>query len=119
MNNSELAKQLESKIDVKKLIEDALKKIETLLMDGFVKEAEVLVKQLLRVDGENTAALQLYGLIHQKNNNYKDAISILKKAIKLDNNNSQNYNNIALCYMHDNEMTLAKESILKAIEVPR
>ena len=82
MNNSELAKQLESKIDVKKLIEDALKKIETLLMDGFVKEAEVLVKQLLRVDGENTAALQLYGLIHQKNNNYKDAISILKKAIK-------------------------------------
>lgn len=117
MNNSELAKQLESKIDIKKLIEDALKKIETLLIDGFIKEAEVLVKQLLRVDEKNTAALQLYGLIHQKNNNYKDAISILKKAIKLDNNNSQNYNNIALCYMHDNEMTLAKESILKAIDL--
>lgn len=117
MNNSELAKELESKIDVKQLIENALKKVETLLLDGFIKEAEVIVKQLLRVDADNTAAMQLYGLIHQKNNNFKDAISILNKAIKFDDTNSQNYNNIALCYMHDHEMDQAKESILKAIEL--
>jgi len=117
MNNEELVKEAESKIDVKSLVEEALTKTEKLLTDGFIKEAEVLIKQLLRVDDQNVPALQLHALICHKNREYTNAISILNKAIKIDENNAQTYNNISLCYLHNNQIEFAKTNIAKAIEL--
>lgn len=117
MNNEELIREIESKIDIKNLIEQGLKKTELLLTGGFIREAEILIKQLLRVDPENISGLQLHALILHKDRNYNEAISLLKKAIKIAPDNAQNYNNIALCYLHNNETELSEANIIKAIEL--
>lgn len=115
--NNEMLKQFEANIDLEALKNQAVKKIEELFTAGFVKEAEVVVKQLLVVDPNHTAGLQLYGIILSRSRQYKEAIETFEKAIKLDSQNSENYNNIALCYMHNNEFNKALESINKAVEL--
>lgn len=119
MSNDNLARVLESKIDLEELKNNAIKKIEELFTSGFVKEAELIAKQLLVVDPENQAGLQLYGIILSRSRQYKDAVELFEKAISLNNKNSENYNNLALCYMHLNDFTKAISNIENAISIKK
>lgn len=102
-------------IDLDNLIKSALERAESMFKLGHVKEAEIVIDQLLRVDLNNVSALQLKGLILYKYQNYKEAIEILNKAIKFEPQNAESYNNIALCYLHGGDPESALEHVKKAI----
>jgi len=101
-------------IDYNKLLESAINKTEELLKGGFIIEAEIIAKQILIVDPDNLPALQLQGLILFRNRKYKEAIEIINRAIKLDDSNAENHNNIALCYLHSGQSEIALTHIAKA-----
>ena len=101
-------------IDLKDVIAKATEKIEQLLKIDAIKEAEILVKQLLVVDPTNAAGLQLYGLILYRQRKYHESIEVINKAIALDDSNAENYNNVALSYLHSGQSKEAMEAISKA-----
>jgi len=84
--------------DAKKLIEEALDKSLQFFENNQFREAEVILKQLLRVDPQNVLGLQLLGLLNHKTKEYSEAIKLFLTALKIDPDNSENCNNIALSY---------------------
>lgn len=60
--------------------------------------AEVILKQLLKIDPENHAALQLLGLCKHRLGENEEAIEIIQAALELDPESADDYNNLALAY---------------------
>jgi len=104
-------------IDLDDLVKNALNKTELLLKDGFIVEAEILVKQLLRVSINNLQGMQLYGLILFRKREYKEAIDVITQAIAMHESNAENHNNIALCYLHSGQSEKAFEHVSRAVEL--
>lgn len=103
--------------DIEKLIQQALDKAETLFKDERTREAEVVLRQLLKVSPHNVKGLQLLGLVYHRNSNYKEAIVYFKKALELEPENSENHNNISLCYSCMQQPEIAFEHMNRAIEL--
>jgi tetratricopeptide (TPR) repeat protein len=103
--------------DVDKLIKDVLNKSLELLQQDNTQDAEVLLQQLLRVDSENLGGLQLLGLIKYKNRHCGEAIRLFTEALKHNPKNSENHNNISLCYSALGFIDKAIEHMKKAIEI--
>lgn len=111
----ELQSQLNAlNINLNDLIKQAIEKSETMLKNGFLTEAEMVLKQLLKVDSKNQQAFQLYGLLLFKNKKYQESIDMLNQAIAADPDNPDNYNNIGLSYLHSGQTSKALEMIEKA-----
>ena len=66
--------------------------------EGALGDAEIVVKQVLKVDQQNQSGLQLLGLIKHSKQEYEKAINIFQTALKNDPENIENYNNLALSY---------------------
>lgn len=100
----------------KKIMQEAIDKaLELSTVKPLV--AEVILKQLLKIDPEHLSALQLLGLIQHRNGKNAEAIEIFQTAIELDPTNADNYNNIGLAYAALDNNQRAIENIKKAIEL--
>jgi len=79
--------------------------------------AEVICQQLVRACPEYADGYHLLGLIKQRLQQFDEGVTIIKRAIELDPDNADNYNNIALCYANLGQYELAKENLDKAISL--
>ena len=95
------------------IVDDAIDKAGELL-NNKPRIAELILKQLLRVDSENLSGLQLLGLCKQRLGEYEESIEIIKTVLELDPTNSDNWNNLGLAYGGLNKNDKAIECIQKA-----
>ena len=78
--------------------------------------AEVILKQLLKIDPEHSNGLKLLGLVEHRMGKNAESVEILQTAIELDPTDPDNFNNIALSYSSMGNHDRAIQNILKAIE---
>ena len=98
------------------IIDEALEKSNELIASK-PRIAEVLLKQLLKVDSENLFGLQLLGLCKQRLGEYDESVEIIKKSLELDPSNADNWNNLGLSYGGLEKNDKAIECIQKANEL--
>ena len=65
---------------------------------GSLSDAEIVVKQVLKVDQENKMGLQILGLIKHSKQEYEKSIDIFQSLLESDPENIENHNNLALSY---------------------
>jgi len=100
----------------KKIIDEATDRAVELL-ESKPAIAELILKQLLRVDPEHFSGLQLLGLAKHRLGKNTEAIEIFQTTLELDPYNADNYNNIGLAYGALGNHQRAIENIKKAIEL--
>jgi tetratricopeptide (TPR) repeat protein len=98
------------------IVDDAIDKAGELL-NNKPRIAELILKQLLRVDSENLSGLQLLGLCKQRLGEYEESIEIIKTVLELDPTNSDNWNNLGLAYGGLDKNDKAIECIQKACDL--
>lgn len=79
--------------------------------------AEAEVANILALFPKSASLLNLLGAIHKSSGQLPRAIEAYKKAVEVNPNYSEAYNNLALVYMDCNDAEKAVESIKKALEV--
>ena len=84
--------------EIKELIFKSIEKSEKFLSEDSPKNAEIILNQLLKINPDNSQAIQLLGISQYKQEKYEEAKSTFKKSLKNDPNNAENHNNIGLCY---------------------
>lgn len=104
-------------INVEDLVEQGLLRVEELLKNQQLEEAEMVVSQILKVDSDSIKAMQLYGLTLYAKKKYQEAIDVLVQAIMMDDLNAENYNNLSLCYLQINQGHQALEIQKKAVDL--
>lgn len=80
------------------LISSGLKIATDQFSNGRIEDAEIVAKQVLKVEPDNQQGLQLLGLIKHKKNENEKAIEIFEKALSMEPDNIENQNNLALSY---------------------
>jgi tetratricopeptide (TPR) repeat protein len=100
----------------KRIIEDATDRAAELL-ESKPAIAEMILKQLIRVDPEHYTGLQLLGLAKHRLGKNTEAVEIFQTLLELDPYNADNYNNIGLAYAGLGNNQRAIENIKKAIEL--
>jgi tetratricopeptide (TPR) repeat protein len=70
----------------------------------------------LKADPKNANLLSNYGLLLKNSKNYKDAINILTKAVKIDRTSANIYNNLAVSYEEVGEVEKAAFAYKKALK---
>lgn len=78
--------------------------------------AEVVLKQLLKIDPEHLSGLQLLGLCKHRMGDNVEAIEIIQTALDIDPTCSDNWNNMGLAYGALENHEKAIECLEKAIE---
>jgi Tfp pilus assembly protein PilF len=68
----------------------------TELLESKPAVAELILKQVLRIDPEHPAGLQLLGLAKHRQGQNTEAIEIFQTALELDPHNADNYNDLGL-----------------------
>lgn len=84
--------------NIKELVSSGLGIATKKFSSGNTEDAEIVVKQVLKVEPSNQQGLQLLGLIKHKKNENEKAIEIFESALAVDPENIENQNNLALCY---------------------
>lgn len=110
---------MNTKIDQEKaqsIVKNAIEVIKEKLMAQPLY-AEIICQQLVRAVPEEPEGYHLLGLIKQRLQQFDEGITIINRAIELDPNNADNYNNIALCYANLGQYDLAKNNLDKAISI--
>jgi tetratricopeptide (TPR) repeat protein len=87
------------------------------LLESKPAVAELILKQVLRIDPEHPAGLQLLGLAKHRMGQNTEAIEIFQTALELDPYNADNYNDLGLAYAGVNNNERAIECIKRAIEL--
>lgn len=100
----------------KKIMDDATDKAAELL-ETKPAIAELILKQLLRVDPEHSTGMQLLGLAKHRLGKNAEAIEIFQVALELDPGNADNYSNIGIAYGALGSHERAISNIKKAIEL--
>ncbi len=67
----------------------------SLIMTMDYAQAKKYIGEGLKIVSDDTVLLSMQGFILEKENNYKEAVSIYKKIIEIDKNNSNAYNSAA------------------------
>ena len=116
---SEETEQEVSKItmnDSKRVMNEAIDTA-TQLLETNPAIAEIILKQLLRVDPEHFSGLQLLGLAKHRQGKNAEAVEIFQTAIEMDPHSADNHNNIGLAYGGLGNNQRAIEHIKKAVEL--
>lgn len=100
---------------IKELVNSGLDIATKKFSSGNIEDAEIVVKQVLKVEPHNQQGLQLLGLIKHKKNEHEKAIEIFESALAGDPDNVENYNNLALCYAGIGNYPKAIELLEKAV----
>lgn len=101
--------------NIKELVSSGLDIANKKFSEGKTEDAEIVVKQVLKVDPTNQQGLQLLGLIKHKRNEHEKAIEIFEKALTYAPENIENHNNLALCYAGIGNYSKAIELLEKAV----
>ena len=104
-------------INVEELVEQSLQRVEELLKNQQLEEAEMVAGQILKVDPDSIKGMQLYGLVLYAQKKYQEAIEILLQATMMDDLNAENYNNLSLCYLQTNQGNQALAVQKKAVDL--
>lgn len=99
-----------------RIMDEAIDKAGDLLMTK-PNVAEIILKQCLKCDPENNAALQLLGLCKHRMGENAEAIEIIQTVLDLDPESADNWNNLGLAYGGLGNQKKAIECISKAIEL--
>lgn len=98
--------------------------IEKAVEGGFAKfrdrkyyEAEMIVKQALKVSPDEPRALQLLGLVKHNLGEYQEAIRYFERGVELNSNNAENFNNLGLCYANLGDFSKSIECLLRGTEL--
>jgi len=103
---------------VEKLVDEALDRALDMYQTNRLYEAEILLNQvLIHFDSESLRALQLQGLVLHRQKKYEEAIEIFTKALELDSGNSENHNNLSLCYANIGDYDNSFKHVDTAIEL--
>lgn len=100
---------------IKELVSSGLDIATRKFSGGNTEDAEIVVKQVLKVDPANQQGLQLLGLIKHKKNEHEKAIEIFESALTTDPDNVENHNNLALSYAGIGKYDKAIELLEKAV----
>src|SRR5581483_7729436 len=103
--------------EIELLIKQALDKAFEYFKQGDYRNAEELYRQILRIDKDNSLALQMVSLAINHNGKNQEALEYAKIALKKDPNNFNFINNIALIYSSANDHKRAIEFFEKAIKI--
>jgi len=87
------------------------------LLSDKPRVAEVILKQLLKVDPEHLSGLQLLGLCKHRMGQNSEAVEIIQTALDLDPTCADNWNNIGLSYGGLDNYHRAIDCLEKAIEL--
>jgi predicted Zn-dependent protease len=68
-----------------------------------MSEAELILKNILKIDKYNPAALQIIGLIMVAQKKYRDAIKYLERAVQILPNDASVHYNLAKALMDDGQ----------------
>ena len=108
-NNSRLSHP----IIVKQLIEKAF----TAQKNKNIQEAEIIYKELFRLNIKNQILYFNYGLLLESKKNIKEAINLYLQAIKYFPNDPNFFNKLALIYKRQGKYKEAKELFLNSINI--
>jgi tetratricopeptide (TPR) repeat protein len=81
------------------------------------EQAEVIVRQALKVHPEDPNGLQILGLVLHNKGQFEEAIENFEKAISLEPDNAETYNNLALCYSNTGKIDKAIDLLHNAIDL--
>ena len=103
-------------LDINKIKEESIERAKELIHPS-PKVAEVILLQLLKCFPDDPMGLQLLGLAKHKMQQHHEAIEIFKKAIEVDPNCPENYNNISLTYSCIKDFNNSIKNLEKAISI--
>src|ERR1019366_9019419 len=103
--------------EVHQIIEQAVEKSLFLIHEERLADAEVVLKQLVKVSPDHPGGLQLLGLVRHRTNRNKEALECFSAALEIDPNNANNHNNIALAYGGLHDYQTAIEHLYRAIDI--
>ena len=106
-----------SNINLKDLINEGLKRIEELIKEEKIDEAEIFFKQVVKLAPTSEKAQQLHMIILYVQKKYTQLIEIISNLILKEPNNADHYNNLGLCYMKMNQIDKSIEVQMKAVEL--
>ncbi len=98
---------------VKDLVVQAVAKAESFLKDGKYADAEVILKQTLKVDPSCKEAIRLICQIYLSQQKGKEAIPYYEKLLETYPDDYEALNNVALCYSSVGEIDKSIEKLLK------
>ena len=98
------------------IIKSALAVAEKLMAEGNLDECEILLKKVLDVE-EHPDTYRILGLVYLRQKKIQKAIEFIKKAIELNPQNSEYYDNLAQCYSIVKDWDAAINTIKLAISI--
>jgi protein O-GlcNAc transferase len=98
-------------MDIQKAIKSAINCLEI----GHLKQAELQLKDILKVQPNNVSALHFIGVIYYQLKEYDSSIKYIKKALQLGPDYVDAYNNLGLVLQETNQLEEAIMSYEKAL----
>lgn len=102
--------------DAEKIISKALDTVKDILVTKPL-HAELILQQLLKACPDHPEGVGLLGVLKHRLKQFDESIVLLEKAIQLNPNNADNYNNIALNYANLDQYDKAIEFLDRALEL--
>jgi len=84
---------------------------------GMLDEAKIIYEQIIEADPRHYDSLHLLGAIEGQKNNYTNAIDLIKKSLKINNNQPIAHYNLGLAYEELERFEIALESYENAISI--
>lgn len=103
-------------LDVQSIMDKALESAQRNIQEKPLY-AEAILNQFLKAFPDHSRGLQLLGIIKQKLEQFDEAIKLTERAIELEPENPDNYNNLALSYANLDRFDKSIEHLNKAMEL--
>lgn len=102
--------------ELQEVVKEAISKAIDAYKNGDLEYAEIIAKQLGKVDTENPDSFSILGLILHKKQQYTEAIEVIKKSLEI-KPTADAHNNISLCYGKLGMFPEAIDHLNQAIEI--
>lgn len=103
-------------IDSDKILNDALESAERLIHEK-PELSEIILNQIFKAYGDHHKSLKLMGIVKFFQRKYKEAVPFYLRALEIEPNDPECYNDIALSYAGLEEFEKAQTSLEKALEL--
>ena len=100
-------------INIKEKLEEAI----ALHLDGQVRQAEQIYKQILRINSQDAEVLHLLGVVALQAKKYEVAVELIKHAIKIDSQQSSFFNNLSLALIKQGKLEEAVHACQQALKL--
>lgn len=104
-------------VDEQALFHEAIEKAVHFFQAGDLNFAEEILRYLLDADPDNKDGIQILGLVYHKKHEYEKALELFNRAVELDPECADNFNNLALAQSCTGDLDGAIVSLRKAVEM--